>query len=213
MELDLLKKNWQKIDFDLEQKNASSIKEIKGLKSIITAKTITKKLFRYSLIEFSLWGVAAIGLQYFFQEFTPQSFLDFQPLIYIEKLNFVVLIAFLALFFWSFKSINTTNNILNLITRIFRVKKVVKGYITFNLIIFNLTFLMSYIWELNNNEEIAGILKNESSFMYLALLLFGATFAIIFTLLVYRAYNFIYGRFILNFDDLTQNLKHLIDRK
>mgnify|MGYP003109875299 CR=1 FL=1 len=213
MEFDLLKKNWQKIDFASEQKDAFSLKEFKGHKSIFTAKTITKKLFLYSLIEFSLWGVAAIGLQYYFQEFTPQSFLEFQPLIYIEKLNFVVLLAFLALFFWSFKSIDTVNNVVNLITRILRVKKVVKGYITYNLIIFNLSFLVSYIWELNNNEEIGEILKNESSFMYVALIFFGATLAIIFTLLVYRAYNFIYGCFILNFDDLTQNLKHLINQK
>lgn len=209
MDLDLLKKNWKEIDFAIEQKVKPVIQEFKGQKSIFTAKTITKKLFRFSIIEFSIWGVAAIWLQYYFQELTPQSFMEFEPLIYIEKLNIIILFVFLALFLWSFNTINTVNNIKFLITKILRTKNVVKSYITYNLFIFNLTFLVSFIWELKHNKEIGVILQNETSLTFAVLMAIGAIVSILFTFFIYKAYYFFYGNFILNFNQIAQNLKHL----
>ncbi len=209
MDLDLLKKNWKEIDFAIEQKDKPSIQEFKGQKSIFTAKTITKKLFRFSLIEFSIWGVAAILLQYYFKELTPQSFIEFEPLIYIEKLNIVVLLVFLAMFFWNFKTINVLNDIKLLITKILRTKNVVIGYITYNLFIFNLTFLVSFIWELKNNKEIEVILQNETSLTFLGLIAIGTIVSILLTFLIHRAYYFFYGKFILNFSQTALNLMQL----
>lgn len=209
MELEVLKENWQKLHFEISNQKIGEIPTKFRNKSILHSQTITKRLFIFSLVEFFLWGVIGIGFQVYFSDYNPQSFLEFQPLVFIEKLNYVALGLFVLAFLLSFKTINVIGDIKLLIVRILNTKRIVNGYIYYNLAIFAITFLMSFIWELFNNSEVTVLLQDKERFVYVALIVFGVVLTLSFTILIYKIYRFVYGRFIINFESLIKNLRKL----
>ncbi len=209
MELEVLKENWQKLHFEISNQKIGEIPTKFRNKSILHSQTITKRLFIFSLVEFFLWGVIGIGFQVYFSDYNPQSFLEFQPLVFIEKLNYVALGLFVLAFLLSFKTINVIGDIKLLIVRILNTKRIVNGYIYYNLAIFAITFLMSFIWELFNNSEVTVLLQDKERFVYVALIVFGVVLTLGFTILIYKIYRFVYGRFIINFESLIKNLRKL----
>lgn len=211
MELELLKENWQKLHFEPSDQKIGGIPTKLQSKSVLHSKTITRRLFIFSLVEFFLWGLISIGFQLYFSDYNPQSFLEFQPLIFIEKLNYVVLGLFVLAFLLSFKTINVIGDIKQLIIRILNTKRIVTLYIHYNLAVFAFTFLTSFIWELFNNNDVTVLLQDKERFVYVALIVFGAVLTLTFTVLIYKVYRFIYGRFIINFEGLIKNLRKLDD--
>jgi hypothetical protein len=209
MELEVLKENWQKLHFEISIQKIGEIPTKFRNKSILHSQKITKRLFIFSLVEFFLWGVIGIGFQVYFSDYNPQSFLEFQPLVFIEKLNYVALGLFVLAFLLSFKTINVIGDIKLLIVRILNTKRIVNGYIYYNLAIFAITFLMSFIWELFNNSEVTVLLQDKERFVYVALIVFGVVLTLSFTILIYKIYRFVYGRFIINFESLIKNLRKL----
>ncbi|WP_228237342.1 hypothetical protein [Allomuricauda sp. M10] len=210
MELDLLKEKWQKLDFVPQDKIAIDTTPSKSHTKLAFG-TITKRLFIFSLIEFFLWGILGIGFQLYFKEYTPPSFLKFEPLIYLEKVNYVILGVFVTAFLVSFNTIRALDGVKDLIVNILKTKRIVNIYIYYNLVVFVITFLTSFIWELSYNEEIKSVLENKAAFVYLVIMVFGTAFTFAFTYLIYKVYFFTYGRFIIDFKKLAKNLKKLED--
>ncbi|MBR9855096.1 MAG: hypothetical protein GYB37_11065 [Algicola sp.] len=211
MELDLVKKNWKRLDFTANNSIETDFSIIKKKESVLASNT-TKRLFIFSIIEFVLWGVLGIILQFYFQKDIPDSFLQFKPLIYLEKVNYLVLAAFVAAFLWSYNSIKTISGVREMLSRILKTKQLVTYYVYYNIIVFAFTFLTSFIWELFNNEQLTELLKNKHGLIIPGLIVFGIALTFIFTVLVYRAYRFFYERFIINFNGLSVNLREL-DKK
>ncbi|MEC7264162.1 MAG: hypothetical protein VXW38_10505 [Bacteroidota bacterium] len=208
MELDLLKEKWQKLDFVPKDKISIDTTPSKSHTKLAFG-TITKRLFIFSLVEFFVWGVMGIGFQLYFKDYTPPSFLEFKPLIYLEKVNYVILGVFVTAFLVSFNTIRTLDGIKHLITNILKTKRIVNIYIYYNLIVFVVTFLTSFIWELSYNEEIKTVLENKAAFVYVAIVVFGTALTSAFTFLIYKVYFSIYGRFIIDFNKLAKNLQKL----
>gem|GEM_PF-2930926 len=208
MELDLLKEKWQKLDFVPQDKIAIGATPSKSHTKLAFG-TITKRLFIFSLIEFFLWGILGIGFQLYFKDYTPPSFLEFKPLIYLEKVNYVILGVFVTAFLVSFNTIRALDGIKHLITNILKTKRIVNIYIYYNLIVFIITFLTSFIWELSYNEEIKTVLENKAAFVYVIIVVLGTALTSAFTFLIYKVYFSIYGRFIIDFKNLAKNLQKL----
>jgi len=207
----VLKESWQKLNFEslerLDNCNSLVLKD----KSVLSFRLITKKLFWISLVEFAIWGFIGIGLQLFFKDFNPQSFLEFKPLILVEKFNYVILALFVLAFLISFKSINVLSEVKLLINRILKTKRIVNIYIYYNLGVFVISFMTSFIWELFNNEELKVLLQDKEGFIYVAIIIFGTTLTLAFTTLIYKLYRLIYGSMIINFQKHVKNLRKLDD--
>lgn len=211
MELEVLKESWQKLNFEsldrVDNCNSLVLKD----KSVLSFRLITKKLFWISLIEFATWGFIGIGFQIFFKDFTPQSFVEFKPLILLEKLNYVALGLFVLSFLISYKSIDVMSNVKLLIHKLLNAKRIVNIYIYYNLAIFVISFMTSFIWEIFNNDELKVLLQDKEGFIYVAIIIFGTTLSLGFATLVYKLYQLIYGSIIINFQKHVKNLRKLED--
>lgn len=70
MELDLLKKSWEKLNFERGEDAVPDFSIIRKKESILALNT-ARKLFVFSMLEFALWGVLGIVLQVYFQKDIP----------------------------------------------------------------------------------------------------------------------------------------------
>lgn len=211
MELDLLKKSWEKLNFERGEDAVPDFSIIRKKESILALNT-ARKLFVFSMLEFALWGVLGIVLQVYFQKDIPESFLQFKPLIVLEKINYLVLAVFIAAFLWSYNTIKTNIGVREMLSRILQSKQLVTYYVNYNIIVFGLTFLTSFVWELFNNQQLVGLLQNKHGLVIPGLIVFGIALTYILTVLVHRGYMFFYERFILNFNTLLKNLKELEEK-
>ena len=211
MELDALKESWRKLNFEsldgIDNSSSSFLKD----KSVLSSRLITKKLFWISLIEFAIWGFIGIGFQILFKDFTPQSFLEFKPLILLEKLNYLALGLFVLSFLISYKSIDVMSNVKLLIHRLLNTKRIVNIYIYYNLAIFVISFMTSFIWELYNNDELKVLLQDKEGFIYVVIIIFGTTLTLAFATIIYKLYRLVYGSIIINFQKHLKNLRKLDD--
>ena len=117
MELDLLKEKWQKLDFVPKDKISIDTTPSKSHTKLAFG-TITKRLFIFSLVEFFLWGLLGVGFHLYFKDYTPPSFLEFKPLVYLEKVNYVTLAVFVTAFLVSSNTIRIIDDIKRLTTNI-----------------------------------------------------------------------------------------------
>jgi len=211
MEIDALKESWRRLNFEsldgIDNSSSSFLKD----KSVLSSRLITKKLFWISLIEFAIWGFIGIGFQILFKDFTPQSFLEFKPLILLEKLNYVALGLFVLSFLISYKSIDVMSNVKLLIHRLLNTKRIVNIYIYYNLAIFVISFMTSFIWELYNNDELKVLLQDKEGFIYVVIIIFGTTLTLAFATIIYKLYRLVYGSIIINFQKHLKNLRKLDD--
>ncbi|MCK0159511.1 hypothetical protein [Allomuricauda sp. F6463D] len=143
--------------------------------------------------------------------FTPQSFLEFKPLILLDKLNYVALGLFVLTFLISFKSINALSDVKLVIHRLLNTKRIVNIYIYYNLAIFVISFMTSFIWELYNNDELKVLLQDKEGFIYVAIIVFGTTLTLAFATIIYKLYRLVYGSMIINFQKHLKNLRKLDD--
>lgn len=208
MELDLLKKSWEKLNFETGEDAVPDFSIIRKKESVLALNT-ARKLFVFSMLEFALWGVLGIVLQVYFQKDIPESFLQFKPLIILEKINYLVLAVFIAAFLWSYNTIKTNIGVREMLSRILQSKQLVTYYVNYNIIVFGITFLTSFVWELFNNEQLVVLLQNKHGLVIPGLIVFGTALTLILTVLVHKAYMFFYERFILSFNTLLKNLKEL----
>ena len=209
MELDVLKKRWNDIYFEPDNKIAFDPRHLGFKNSKSMMKTVTKRLFVVSMIEFIVWGVLSIGLHFLFIDSVPRSFLEFKPLIIIEKLNYLALGLFLAAFLFSFKTISVISDVKLLIERTIFTKRIVNYYIYFNVSVFAITFLFSFGWELFNNQEVSILLAEKGAGIYALIMLFGMIFTFAVTFALFKIYHYIYGRFVIDFGTLVRNFKEL----
>lgn len=209
MDLDVLKKNWQQSRPEDYKYDSAYFLSSCDEKSISTSKSVTKRLFIFSLSEFVFWGLIGIGFQLYFKEYELQSFIEFKPLVLLEKFNYLALGSFILAFLITYKSINTNNSVKNLMLRILNTKKIINYYIYYNILVFIITFLIGFIWELFNNDEISRILQNKDEFIYGAIIIFGTVMALAFGIIIYKTYTYIYEKLINNFDKLYDDLNEL----
>jgi hypothetical protein len=126
-ELDLLKKDWKK-KTNFEQVTESDIYKMIHKKS----SSIVKWILIISILEFFILN----GISFLVNNEEYNSFLIVHPYLAIfEKLNYLVIIGFIYLFYKNYKTISILDSSKKLIKDILNTKRVVNFYIYWNVLV------------------------------------------------------------------------------
>jgi len=188
-ELDLLKKDWQKND-TFEQVSEVDIYKMLHTKS----SSIVKWILIVSILEF----VVLNGISLLLNDPKYDAFMRLHPFLnFLEKFNYIVIVAFIYLFYRNFKSISVLNSSKTLIKHILKTRKIVTYYIYWNIFIGGITGALSGIEGFNegyntssglteNNKTVA-LEVNCISIIIVAVLIMGG---------IWLFYKLLYGRFL-----------------
>lgn len=151
-ELDLLKKDWKKNENSFQQISESEIYTMLHKKS----SSIVKWILIISILEF----VILRGLDFwilFDEEY--KSKMDVAHLyafeVVLTAINYVVLIAFIYVFYKNFKSINTSSSTKKLMVDILNTRKIVKYYVWYNLVLVAVTSAVAVVSEVKYNTVLS----------------------------------------------------------
>ena len=179
-ELDLLKKDWQKIDNSFEQVSETEIYKMIHKRS----SSIVKWIFIISILEF----VVLNSLSYFIpNEKTSESIIVELVISVLDYFSYGVALFFMYLFYRNYRSITVTSNTKKLMECILNTRKTVRYYIIFNLV---LVFVVSVIVFFNEFQSESGNTDGGKMFLMYLLMLF---FIAIFIGVVWLFYQLIYG--------------------
>lgn len=156
-ELDLLKKDWQKMNSDYPTFSYEQIYKLLHKKS----SSIVKWLFVICMAEFIFWG--AINF------FIPESYLDIYEkfnlksfLTIIQVMHYVVLLVFIFYFYKNYRAISVIETTSSLMKRIIRTRKTVNYYVYYNIILYVvLSVVVNFIMFSNPDALIAAFELDE----------------------------------------------------
>ena len=137
-ELELLKNDWKKQEVNLPKLDTTTIKNMVQSRS----SSLTKWLLIIAIIEFIFWtalGVATYNEEYF-QKFRELHIYELN--IVLSIIQYSVTLGFIYFFYKNYKLISTQDSTKSLMKNILRVRRTVKAYVVFNLV---LIFVISTI--------------------------------------------------------------------
>ncbi len=202
MELDGLKNIWNK-QTTPDKEKVSSIEIYRMIHS--KSSTTVKWIFIISLIELGLGLIIGILSAYFDGNHKGIEIMkEMEIYHYFEIISifiYVVILAFIGLFFYQYKKISVAKNIKQLINTIINTRKVVHYYILFNLgasaIIFTIALLLGISKGYNDAMLLDGI---EDPHMPLKVWLLSSLIVIVivavFIIVIWFIYKLIYGRLL-----------------
>ena len=196
-ELDLLKRDWQKNDV-FEQVSEVEIYKMLHQKS----SSIVKWILIVSLIEF----VVINGISLLLNDPKYDEFISNHPYInYLEKFNYIVIVAFIYLFYRNFKNISVLNSSKTLIKHILKTRKIVTYYIYWNIFIGGITGALSGIEGFNEGFKAGGgnnavLATNCLTIIIMAALIMG---------FIWLFYKLLYGSFLRKLKDNYTELKKI----
>ena len=185
-ELDLLKKDWQKNDA-FEQVSELEIYKMLHKKS----SSIVKWILIVSILEF----VVLNGIGYLLpDDGYDNKYPTLHPYLYLaEKLNYLIIIGFIYLFYKNYKAISVLQSSKTLIEHILKTRKIVIYYIYWNILISGYIGGFSFIDGFNTGTNLAEkpIIPSQGPAMIFALL-----FAMLFVMgFLWLFYKLLYGGF------------------
>ncbi|CAM3865389.1 hypothetical protein FLBR109950_05640 [Flavobacterium branchiophilum] len=127
-ELDLLKRDWQKTEHTFESISDKDIYKMIHQKSYSTVRWI----LIFSIVEFVVFNGIGLLLD---SENIEKIIAHYPFLGYLDKLNYIVIIGFIVLFYLNYRSISVLNSSKNLIKHILKTRKIVRFYIIWNMVI------------------------------------------------------------------------------
>ena len=179
-ELDLLKKDWQKMDKSFVQVSESDIYKMIHKRS----SSIVKWIFIISILEF----VVLNSLSYLMpNEKTSESPTVELVISVLDYLSYGVALFFMYLFYRNYRSITVTSNTKKLMECILNTRKTVRYYIIFNLM---LVFVVSVVVFFNEFQTESANTDGGKMFFICLLMLF---FIAILIGVVWLFYQLIYG--------------------
>lgn len=185
-ELDLLKKDWQKIDNSFEQVSEIDIYKMIHKRS----SSIVKWIFIISILEF----VVLNSLSYLIPtEKTSESALVELIISILDYSSYGVALFFMYLFYRNYRSITVTSNTKKLMECILNTRKTVRYYIIFNLVLVFVVSVVVFFNEFQNEFQIESANANTDGgkmFFICMLMLF---FIAILIGVVWLFYQLIYG--------------------
>ena len=140
-ELDLLKKDWNKNSNSFEQISESEIYKMIHRKS----SSIVMWIFIISIIEFVFWTGIYIYQNDAKHHLFVQKYGVAELEFWINVFNYIVLIAFIYLFYKNHKSISATDTTHQLMENILKTRRSVKIYIWYNYVMLIISYAVSII--------------------------------------------------------------------
>jgi len=155
-ELDLLKKAWKKEEHSFEQVSEKEIYKMTHQKS----SSIVKWILIISLVEFVFWNFITLGFSdEKYQAKLVAYGMDHIMLVF-NVINYIVLAAFIFVFYRNYKMISTTDSTHLLMKNILRTRKTVQNYIWYNLGVASLSIILSIVMLFYHNEQMITMMNN-----------------------------------------------------
>ena len=197
-ELELLKKDWQKLEGTLPKYTKEDLYPMLLKKS----SSIVKWIFIASLIEFAFW----IVLSFAFNDSETKAFekqFGFQTFdTIILAVHLTALMVFAVWFYKNFKKIQATDSAKALMKNIIKTRNTVKYYIWFSMSFVAIASTIAYAIMIQNNPALA-----DENLLYLSL-----KFIIVITItlgLLWGLYRIIYGLLLRKLNRNYRELKKL----
>lgn len=205
-ELDLLKKNWNKIE------NFPKVSEEKIYAMLHkNSSSAVKWIFIISLIEIIFWS----GLNFFFNDDEFFKLLDSyhikKQIVILTIINYIIILFFIYKFYYNYKKINTTDSVKELLKSILETRKTVKFYVWYNLGMIALSFIIVMISQIIYDPNISKLINkvnNNSHIGYILIigvyLVVLAVFICLFILFYRLIYGFLLKRLKKNYQELEK---------
>jgi len=211
-ELELLKKDWQKKEFDVPKLSYEDIHKMIWKKS----SSIVKWILIISILEFTLPHLLYLlpsmreGME-IYDKIGVSKYL-----LIISVFTYAVAFYFIFQFYKRFKEISVLDNSKNLMKKIIKTRKTVKHYVIFSLSMIMVTIIIMIIGVyLNDNiisafPELKGSLEKISQEkLKITVMLSIGIFGVILTLLMGVIYFLLYGLLLRKLKKNYSELRHL----
>ena len=190
-ELDLLKKDWQKIDNSFVQVSETEIYKMIHKRS----SSIVKWILIISILEVLLWTFVSVFFNSddYLKQIKHIEFLPyFQAMTYF---NYAVILIFIYLFYKNYHRISTTKTTKNLMHDILKTRKTVQCYVWYNLGMILFSLIVGFVIAFNYNPEMELLRDKIASNNKVMFMTVGILFliSIIFVGLFWLFYRVLYG--------------------
>jgi len=208
-ELEILKKDWKKVDSRYPKLSYDDIYKMILKKS----SSIVKWIFIISILEFVFWTVISFALKDadFNKKF--ESYNAQNIMIPFMILGYIILAYFFYKFFMNYRTISATDNAKRLMENILKTRRTVKHYVAFNLIYLVVSAFLVLGIEINRDETmIATINKaaaNGELFKFYAITIISVTLVLalligLFLVFYYLIYGLLLKRLNTNYKELKK---------
>ena len=208
-ELEILKKDWKKVDSRYPKLSYDDIYRMILKKS----SSIVKWIFIISILEFMFWTVISFALKDadFNKKF--ESYNAQNIMIPFMILGYLILAYFFYKFFMNYRTISVTDNAKRLMENILKTRRTVKHYVAFNLIYLVVSAFLVLGIEINRDETmIATINKaaaNGELFKFYAITIISVTLVLalligLFLVFYYLIYGLLLKRLNTNYKELKK---------
>ena len=191
--MDLLKKDWNRN----QSFNEVSEQEIYKM-SHTNSSSIVKWLLIISVVEFAFW----IGLTIFLNDEQYQVKLHRYGIedcmFWINMVNYVILVAFIFVFYRNYRLISITDSTQHLMKNILKTRKTVQYYIWYNLGIVVVNIILSILMLFLHNEKMITLIqdadaKGQKLFFISACVVISILFIALIITLFWLFYRLLYG--------------------
>ena len=209
-ELDLLKKDWNKVENTFQQYTEVDLYKMIHKKS----SSIVKWILIVSILELLLWVFASLYMKNsgLLDEFKSYDYYHFLTLS--EMISYSIIVFFIYQFYTNYKKINTSNSVNELINSILKTRKSVQNYVKvvigFSFISSIIVLLIQFNFDKNVMELTEQVSQSGKEY-----LIYIVTIIIVILLLaamlgvLWIFYRIIYGFFLKNLYKNYEELKKL----
>ena len=140
-ELDLLKKDWKKNENSFQQISEVDIYKMIHKKS----SSIVKLILIISILEMILW--TGISVFYNSDDYLIKTHNEYliDYFKYITIFNYVVIVAFILMFYKNYRAISTITSTKQLMKDILKTRKTVKWYVWYNLAMIAVSIVIGFV--------------------------------------------------------------------
>ncbi len=193
-ELDLLKKHWKKKENSFAQVSESEIYKMTHRNS----SSIVKWLLIISIVEFSFWAFITLAFNDDQYQVKLHRYGLEDCMFWVNAVNYVILVAFIFVFYRNYRTISTTDSTHQLMKNIVNTRKTVQYYIWYNLAIVAVNIILSVLMLFYHNEQMQSMMQNAADKGHKELfVLICAGVSLLFILLIIGAfwlfYRLLYG--------------------
>lgn len=207
-QLELLKKNWNKTAEGDKQFSSQDIYPMLLKKSSSTAKT----LFYISIAELIFWIAVTIIPLFItgnYKERLNNLYEDNGLITSLSVLEILIIVVFCVLLYKSYKAISVTDSAKKLMASILKTRKIIKYYVIYNLCKVFFSFLVSFYFIYQNNDEIHTRIDTASNAEMFAIIGKAALVIGIIIGLFWLIYKLVYGLLIKRLNTNYNELKKI----
>jgi hypothetical protein len=209
-ELDLLKKDWNKVENTFQQYTEVDLYKMIHKKS----SSIVKWILIVSILELLLWVFASLYMKNsgLLDEFKSYDYYHFLTLS--EMISYSIIVFFIYQFYTNYKKINTSNSVNELINSILKTRKSVQNYVKvvigFSFISSIIVLLIQFNFDKNVMELTEQVSQSGKEYLiYIVTIIIVILFLAAMLGVLWIFYRIIYGFFLKNLYKNYEELKKL----